>query len=134
MKNILRFWCWRFYRSFFSREVLPFYTLFHPPSMDYDVSQHDLVKLFVSIPTSPSSSKTEFGCSSYSRFRIATSASFQRGGDSGPGPETPVRGRRLRPRLRADVQGPLEVAPESGTRRLRPQAGDSGFPTPETPG
>ena len=59
--------------------------------MDYDVSLHDLVELVILFETSPSSSKTEFGCSSYGRFHIATSVNFQRGGDSGPGPETPAK-------------------------------------------
>ena len=32
---------------FFFREGLPFYFWFYPPILDYDVSLHDLVKLFV---------------------------------------------------------------------------------------
>ena len=96
MKNILRFWCWRFYRSFFSREVLPFYTWFHPPSLDYDVSLHILVVLIVVIPTSPRTSKTESGCKSYCRFRIDVSAVFW-------GPEFPVP--------RPDISGPGRIFP-----------------------
>ena len=84
MKNILRFWCWRFYRSFFSREVLPFYTWFHPPSLDYDVSLHILVVLVVVIPTSTRTSKTEFVCKSYRNFRIAMFLSL--GGADNPAP------------------------------------------------
>ena len=75
--NILwRFLCWRFYRFVYYREVEPFIFWFYPPMMYYDVSLHDLVELVIIFETSPSSSKTEFGCSSYGRFRIATSASF----------------------------------------------------------
>ena len=59
--------------------------------MDYDVSLHDLVKLFVVIPTSPRTSKTEFVCSRYVRFRIDISAAFVLGGVSGVNtPESPV--------------------------------------------
>ena len=61
MKNILRFRCWRFYPSFFSIEVLPFYTWFHPPYLYYDVSRHNLVVLVVVIPMSPRTSKMESG-------------------------------------------------------------------------
>ena len=45
MKIMLRFRCWRFYRLFFFREVLPFYIWFYPPLLDYDVSLHNLVEL-----------------------------------------------------------------------------------------
>ena len=55
----------------------------HPHMMYYDVSAHDLVKLFVMIPTSQRSLKTEFGCSRYRRFRVDVLAVLCR-------PETPV--------------------------------------------
>ena len=45
---------------FFYREGLPFYILFYPLLLDYDVSLHDLLKVVVVIPTSPRTSKTEF--------------------------------------------------------------------------
>ena len=65
--------------------------------LDYDVSLHDLVVLVIMFETSPSSSKTEFGCSSYDRFRIGVSVSFSKTGDSGGRtPETPVLNRNLR--------------------------------------
>ena len=65
--------------------------------MDYDVSLHDLVELVIIFETSPSSSKTEFGCSSYDRFRIGVSVSFSKTGDSGVRTaETPVSRRNLR--------------------------------------
>ena len=64
--------------------------------LDYDVSLHDLVELVIIFETSPSSSKTEFGCSSYDRFRIGVSVSFSKTGDSGVHtPETPVARRKL---------------------------------------
>ena len=55
--------------------------------LDYDVSLYELVELVIIFETSPSSSKTEFGCSSYGRFGIDASASFSR-------PETPADIRR----------------------------------------
>ena len=65
--------------------------------LDYDVSLHDLVVLVIIFETSPSSSKTELGCSSYDCFRIGVSISFSKTGDSGGRtPETPVLNRNLR--------------------------------------
>ena len=95
--NILwRFLCWRFYRFVIYREVKTFFFWFYPPVLDYDVSLHDLVELIIIFETSPSSSKTEFGCSSYDRFRIGVSVSFSKTGDSGgSSPETPVSCRNL---------------------------------------
>ena len=72
-------------RLFLFREVLPFSIWFYLPLLDYDVSLHDLVKLFVAIPTSPRTSKTESGWSRYLRFRVQCFCSFLRGGSSGFG-------------------------------------------------
>ena len=55
---------------------------FYPPLLDYDVSLYILVELIVTIPRSPRSSKTEFGCERYVRFHFAFSAVFT-------GPEFP---------------------------------------------
>jgi hypothetical protein len=55
--------------------------------LDYDVSLHKFVELVVMIPMSPRSSKTEFGCSSYCRFRFGVSANFGGPEKAGPGPE-----------------------------------------------
>ena len=110
----------RFYRFVFYREVIPFIIWFYPPLVDYDVSLHDLVELVILFETSPSSSKTELGCSSYGCFRIATSASFQRGGDSGR--ESGQDSGRM-------SSGPWKL-PRSLPRSLGP--GDSA-PRPETP-
>ena len=52
-------------RSFLFREILTSSIWFYLPLLDYDVSLHDLVKLFVAIPTSPRTSKTESGWSRY---------------------------------------------------------------------
>ena len=68
MENLLRFRFWGFHRFVLFREVLPFYIWCYPHMMDYDVSLHDLVEHFVTIPTSPRSSKTESGCKSYRSF------------------------------------------------------------------
>ncbi len=76
MHILCRFWCWRFYRSVFYREVLTFLIWSPPHMMDHDVSLHDLVKLFVAIPTSLRSSKSESWWKSYCRFRIGVSADF----------------------------------------------------------
>ena len=57
-------------------EVLPFYIWFYLPLLDYDVSMHDLTVLVVVIPTSPRTSKTEFVCSRYLRFRVRCCCSF----------------------------------------------------------
>ena len=51
----------RIYRLFLFREGLPFYIWFYPHMMDYDVALHNLEGLFVVIPTSPRTSKTESG-------------------------------------------------------------------------
>ena len=97
MNILLCFLCWRFYRFVIYREVKPFFIWFYPPMLDYDVSLHDFVELVIIFETSPSSSKTEFGCSSYDRFRIGVSVSFSKTGDSGVRtPETPVSRRNLR--------------------------------------
>ena len=42
-------------------KILPFYIWFYSPLLDYDVSLYILVEIFIAIPTSPKSSKTEFG-------------------------------------------------------------------------
>ena len=48
----------------------------------YDVSLHILVELVVVISTSLRTSKTEFGCKSYDRFRIRVFCSFLSGGST----------------------------------------------------
>ena len=53
--------------------------------LDYDGSLHDLVELVTSFETSPRSSKSESGCSSYGHSRFVVPASFQGGGISAPG-------------------------------------------------
>ena len=58
LQKLLHF---RFYRLFLFREGLPFYIWFYPHMMDYDVALHNLEGLFVAIPTSPRTSKTESG-------------------------------------------------------------------------
>jgi hypothetical protein len=58
------------------REVKPFIIWFYTPLLDYDVSMHGFVELVIVIPTSPRSSKTESGCSSYGHFCIGIAASF----------------------------------------------------------
>ena len=78
------------------REVKPFPIWFYLTLLDNDVSLHILVMLIVVIPTSPRTSKTEFGCKSYYRFRIGVSAVFW-------GPEFPV--------LRPDISGPGRIFP-----------------------
>jgi hypothetical protein len=55
--------------------------------LDYDVSLHKVIELFVSFKTSARSSKTESGCSSYYRFRFGVSASFGGPEKAGPGVE-----------------------------------------------
>ena len=42
-------------------KVLPFFIWFYSPLLDYGVSLYIIVELFVVIPTSPRTSKTEFG-------------------------------------------------------------------------
>ncbi len=77
MKNLLRFRFWSFSRFIFYREVSPFYIWFYTPLLDYDVFLHHLVVLVVVIPTSPRTSKSEFGWKRYCSFRFAVSVSFQ---------------------------------------------------------
>jgi hypothetical protein len=48
---------------------------------DYDVSMDEVVELFVVIPTSPRSSKTESECKSYNHFCIDV---FSRAGNFAP--------------------------------------------------
>jgi hypothetical protein len=60
---------------------------FYLPLLDYDFSLHKVIQIFVSFKTSPRSSKTESGCSSYCRFRFGVSASFGGPEKAGPGPE-----------------------------------------------
>jgi hypothetical protein len=44
--------------------------------LDYDVSLHKFIEIFVSFKMSPRLSKTESGCSSYCRLHFGVSASF----------------------------------------------------------
>ena len=60
-EKLVGFLCWRIYRLFLFGEDLPFYIWFYSPLLDYDVSLHDLVELFIAVPTSPRSSKSESG-------------------------------------------------------------------------
>ena len=71
-------------RLFFFREVLPFYIWFYPTLLNYDVYVHNLFVLVVVIPTSPRTSKSEFGWKSYCRFRFVVSAVFWGAEISGP--------------------------------------------------
>jgi hypothetical protein len=87
MEHFLRFWCLEVLPVCLRSEVKPFIIWFYPPLLDYDVSMHKVVELVVVIPTSPRSSKTESGCSSYCRFRFGVSASFRGAALGGPGPE-----------------------------------------------
>jgi hypothetical protein len=88
MKHFLRFWCLEILPVCLRREVKPFIIWFYPPRLDYDVSLHKVVELFVVILMSSRSSKIESGCSSYCRFRFGVSASFRGGAAlAGPGPE-----------------------------------------------
>jgi hypothetical protein len=80
MEHFLRFWCLEVLSICLRREVKPFIIWFYSPWLDYDVSLHKVIELVVVIPTSPRSSKTESGCSSYCHFCFGISA------DSG-GPE-----------------------------------------------
>jgi hypothetical protein len=64
--------------------VKPFFIWFYSPLQYYDVSMHRLVELVVVIPTSPRSSKTESGCSSYCHSRVGIAASFWVARVSGP--------------------------------------------------
>ena len=83
MKNLLRFRFWSFSRFIFYREVSPFYIWFYTPLLDYDVFLHHLVVLVVVIPTSPRTSKTEFGYSSYARFSVGIFLQFYMVGSTG---------------------------------------------------
>ena len=79
MKNLLYFRFWSFSRFIFYREVSPFYIWFYTPLLDYDVFLHHLVVLVVVIPTSPRTSKTEFGYSRYARFSVGVFLQFLHG-------------------------------------------------------
>jgi hypothetical protein len=87
MEYFLHFWCLEVLPVCLRREVKPFIIWFYPPWLDYDVSLHKFVELVVVIPTSPRSSKTEFGCSSYCHFCFGISTSFRGAALAGPGPE-----------------------------------------------
>ena len=58
-------------------EVYHFTIWFYPPLLEYDVSLNILLDLVVAIPTSPRSSKTEFGRKSCRVFRKVFAAVFQ---------------------------------------------------------
>jgi hypothetical protein len=90
MEPFLRFWCLEVLPVYLRREIKHFIIWFYTSWLDYDVSLHKIVELVVVIPTSPRSSKTESGCSSYCRFRFGVSASFGGPEKAGPGPEKPV--------------------------------------------
>jgi hypothetical protein len=57
MEHFLCFWCLEVLPVCLQREVKPFIIWFYPPLLNYDVSLHKVVELFVVIPTSPRSSK-----------------------------------------------------------------------------
>ena len=87
MEQFLCFWCLAVLTVCLRREVKPFIIWFYAPWLDYDVSLHKVVDLVVVIPTSPRSSKTESGCSSYCRFRFGISVVSVGAEIAGPGPE-----------------------------------------------
>jgi hypothetical protein len=87
MKLFLCFWCLEVLPVCLQREVKPFIIWFYPPWLDYDVSHHKVVELVVVISTSPRSSQTKSGCSSYCRFRFGISAVSGGPEIAGPGPE-----------------------------------------------
>jgi hypothetical protein len=70
MEHFLHFWCLEVLPVCLRREVRPFIIWFYPPWLYYDVSLHKVVELVVVIATSPRSSKTESGCSSYCCFHF----------------------------------------------------------------
>ena len=72
------------------REVNPFIIWFYPPYLDYDVFVHNIEDLVLVIPTSPSSQKSESGCSSYGRFGFSSFCSLQGRRLRPGGPETPA--------------------------------------------
>jgi hypothetical protein len=87
MKLFLHFWCLEVLRVCLRRDVKPFIIWFYPPWLDYDVSLHKVVDLIVVIPTSPRSSETESGCSSYCHFHFGISAVLGWLEIAGPGPK-----------------------------------------------
>jgi hypothetical protein len=74
MEHFLRFWCLEVLPVCLRGEFKPFIIWFYPHWLDYDVSLHKVVDIVVVIPTSPRSSKTESGCSSYCCFHFGISA------------------------------------------------------------
>ena len=64
MNILLRFWYLRIYLFVFYREDKPLSLRFYPPLLDYDVYLHELVELVTIFDISPSSLKSESGCSS----------------------------------------------------------------------
>ena len=92
MKNLSRFWCWRFYRFFFYREVKPLQVWFNPHLFKISVSLCEELELVVIYKTSPSSSKTESGRKRYRVFRKACFAEFWGAGPTGSFPASRTGG------------------------------------------
>ena len=61
MKKLVGFFMLEDLPVVLNTKVLPFYVWFYSPLLDNDVSLYILVDLFIVIPTSPRTSKTEFG-------------------------------------------------------------------------
>jgi hypothetical protein len=86
-ETLIAFLVFRGFISLFLKRGQTFHHLVYHPLLYYDVSPHEVVELVVVIPTSPRSSKTESGCSSYCRFHFGVSASFGGPKKAGPGPK-----------------------------------------------
>jgi hypothetical protein len=92
-----------------------FLHLILPPLLDYDVFMDEVVELVVVIPTSPRSSKMEFGYKSYRRFLYCL---LFLAGLSGPNLDRIIReGGTIQPKMEISSQ---IIRPKSGRRAQSP--------------